>query len=60
MEKRQVRIFRCKRCRRAAPLGASICLHCGTSRPAGRPWHAPVMIALVVPIAYGLLMILLR
>lgn len=52
--------FRCKHCRHSTRLLASICLHCGTSRPAARGWHVPALIVLLAPLVYGLLLSLLR
>lgn len=52
--------FRCKHCRHSTRLLASICLHCGTSRPAARGWHVPALIVLLAPLVYGLLLSVLR
>lgn len=56
MEKYGMINFRCKHCHRSTQLLAPVCLNCGTSRPATRRWHAPVLIALLAPVIYGLLM----
>lgn len=59
MEKFGVRIFRCKHCQRSVALSSPVCLNCGTSRPASRCWHIPLLIALVIPLTYALLSVVL-